>query len=513
MMFREWNSTARRRTQTGKVDSFRFPMSVVLWILTILALSESSLAQVPPTLWTKTFGGTNIDVGYSVQQTRDGGYIIAGYTRSYGTMSGRNVWLIKTDHLGNEQWNRTYGGNADEGGYAVRQTTDGGYIFAGYTKSFGAGGSDMLLIKTDTAGNALWTQTFGGTQDDEAYDVEETLDGGYIAAGATSSFGTAGSRDVWLIKTSAVGSEVWRKNLGGFGSDGARSIQRTADGGYIITGWTYSYGPGAVGNTWLVRTDSSGNAVWNKVFGGTDVDRGYSVQQTTDRGYIITGYTASSGAGLDDMHLIKTDSAGNEQWSKTFGGSGRDYGNQVRQTMDGGYIVAGYTLSFGAGSDDVWLVKTDSLGNQRWSATYGGTASDVAYSVSQTSDGGYILVGHTLSYGAGVHDVWLIRLAPEAVQVKVRADMPGDFELYQNYPNPANPTTTISYTIPAGTQRAVSLRVYDVLGREVATLVDEAQGLGFKSVEFEGRNLPSGVYFYRLSSGNFTQIRRLLLVR
>jgi hypothetical protein len=250
------------------------------------------------------------------------------------------------------------------------------------------------------------------------------------------------------------------------------------------------------------------------------VDRGYSVQQTTDRGYIITGYTASSGAGLDDMQLIKTDSAGNEQWSKTFGGSGRDYGNQVRQTMDGGYIVAGYTLSFGAGGDDVWVVKTDSLGNQRWSATYGGTASDVAYSVSKTSDGGYVLVGHTLSYGAGVHDVWLIRLAPEAVQVKERADLPGDFELYQNYPNPANPTTTISYTIPVGTQRGVSLRVYDVLGREVATLVDEVQGshliggqAGFRSVKFDGSNLPSGVYFYRLSSGNFTQTRRLLLVR
>lgn len=365
--------------------------------------------QAPDTSWTKTFGGSNIDVGYSVQQTSDNGYIITGYTRSFGTISGRNVWLIKTDASGNQLWNKTFGGNNDEEGNAVQQTSDGGYIIAGYTKSLGVGLNDVYLIKTDTAGNLVWSKTFGGTQDEEAYSVQQTTDGGYIITGATSSFG-AGSRDVWLIKTDQNGNDIWKKTLGGMSSDGARFIQQTSDGGFIITGWTYSLGPGAVGNVLLIKTDSLGNQTWFKAFGGTDVDRGYCVKQLSEGGYIITGYTASTGAGLDDMLIIKTDSNGNTIWEKTYGGSGRDYGNCILQTIDGGYVVAGYTLSYGAGSEDVWIVKTDSAGNQQWMKTLGGAQSDIGYFMNYTSDGGLIVTGHTLSFGAGVHDVWLIKL-------------------------------------------------------------------------------------------------------
>ena len=379
----------------------------------VILLSQILIAQVPMTLWTKTFGGTNIDVGYSVQQTTDSGFIIAGYTRSFGLMSGRNVWLIKTDALGNEQWNNAFGGDNDEEAYSVRSTSDGGYILTGYTKSFGVGENDVLLIKTDSSGNSQWIRTFGGAQDDEGYCLTLDRDGGYVIAGATSSFG-AGSRDAYLIKTDQAGNLVWSRTLGGMSSDGARSIQKTSDGGFIITGWTFSYGPGYVGNAWLVKTDSAGYQQWNRSFGGSDVDRGYSVQQTTDGGYILTGYTASYGAGLDDLWLIKTDSSGNLEWDKTFGGSGRDYGHYVQQTIDGGYVVTGYTLSYGAGGDDLWLIKTDASGNEEWKATFGGAQSDVGYEVHQTTDHGYIIVGHTLSYGAGLHDIYLIRLAPPA---------------------------------------------------------------------------------------------------
>jgi len=383
---------------------------------------------ISPSLeWAVTFGGSNIDVGYCVQQTTDEGYIISGYTRSYGA-SGHNIWLIKTDSTGVELWNKTFGGSSDDEGQSVQQTSDGGYIIAGWTQSYGSGSKDLWLIKTDSAGNEQWNKLFGGTYDDGATSVRQTTDGGYVISGYTSSYG-AGSVDAWLIKTDSLGNQEWQKPLGGLSSDGAWCVQQTTDGGYILTGWTYSYGPGAIGNLWLVKTDSLGNQQWNKAFGGTDVDRGYYVSQTTDGGYIITGYTDSFGAGLYDMWLIKTDSSGNEQWSKTFGGSGRDYGNSVQQTYSGGYIITGYTLSYGAGNEDVWLVKTDSLGNKVWDETFGGTSSDVGYLGQQTTEGGYIVTGHTLSYGAGVHDVWLLKIeSDETPPPPLEVDADGPYE-------------------------------------------------------------------------------------
>jgi len=370
--------------------------------------NKSNMDRFENEEWNKTFGGSNIDVGYCVQQTNDGGYILSGYTRSYGA-SGHNIWLIKTNYSGNELWNKTFGGASDDEGESVQQTTDGGYIIVGWTKSYGAGMKDVWLIKTDSSGNELWNKIFGGSSDDGGTSVQQTTDGGYILAGYTSSFGS-GSVDAWLIKTDSAGNQQWSQPLGGLSSDGAWCVQQTTDGGYILTGWTYSSGPGSLGNVWLVKTNGSGNQQWSKAFGGNDVDRGYYVQQTTDGGYIITGYTDSFGAGLYDVLLIKTDSSGNEQWTKTFGGTGRDYGNCVDQTFDGGYIIAGYTLSYGAGGDDVWVIKTNSAGDKEWDETYGGVYSDVAYSIQQTTDTGYIVTGHTLSYGAGVHDVWLIKL-------------------------------------------------------------------------------------------------------
>ncbi len=376
--------------------------------------------------WAVTFGGTNIDVGYFVQQTTDGGYIITGYTRSYGA-SGHNVWLIKTDNLGNKLWDKTFGGSADDEGQSVQQTSDGGYIIAGWTKSYGAGGEDLWLIKTDSSGNEQWNRYFGGSSNDRGASVRQTTDGGYLVAGSTFSFG-AGSADAWLIKTDSSGNQQWTKTLGGLSSDGAYYLQLTTDGGYILTGWTMSYGPGSLLNAWLLKTDNLGNEQWNKAFGGTGSDKAYCVQQTTDDGYILTGETDSFGAGLIDAWLIKTDSSGNEQWSKTFGGSGRDYGYSVQQTLLDNYIIVGYTLSYGAGNEDVWLIKTDSSGNKIWDETYGGASSDEGFSIQQTTDGGYIITGHTLSYGAGLHDVWLIKIESDETPLPLEVDAGGPYE-------------------------------------------------------------------------------------
>jgi hypothetical protein len=379
---------------------------------------EPDSRSEPVEEWSQTFGGSEYEWGNSVAETSDGGYVIAGTTYSYGAGNG-DVWLIKTDATGNEEWDETLGGSGVEYGDSVAVTSDGGYIITGSTQSYGAGHSDVWLIKTDADGNQEWDQTFGGSDEDHGNSVAQTSDGGYIIAASTQSYG-AGSSDVWLIKTDASGIEQWNELFGGSEWDFGYSVAQTSDGGYIIAGYTESYGAGS-SDVWLIKTDANGNEQWNELFGDSSYDYGYSVAQTSDSGYIITGYTQSYGAGSADVWLIKTNANGNEEWSQIFGGSGADYGYSVAQTSDGGYIVVGYTYSYGAGSADVWLIKTDADGDEEWSELFGGSSYDGGYSVAETSDGGYIVSGDTASYGSGGSDVWLIKLSDSDPQVT-----PGD---------------------------------------------------------------------------------------
>ncbi len=338
-----------------------------------------------------------------------------------------DVYLIKTDAGGDTLWTRTYGGSDADGGYSVQQTSDGGYIIAGATYSFGAGDYDVYLIKTDASGDTLWERTYGGTDYDIGFSVQQTSDGGYIIAGATSPF-SAGTQDVYLIKTDASGDTLWTRTYGGPGDDMGVSVQQTSDGGYIIAGTTNSFGAGE-GDVYLIKTDASGDTLWTRTYGGTAYDAAFSVQQTSDGGYIITGQTFSFGAGFfqDDVYLIKTDASGDTLWTKTYGGKSSDSGSSVQQTSDGGYIIAGMTehfiaailqlirgdVDFDVTNYDVYLIKTDAGGDALWTRTYGGTILDEGVSVQQTSDGGYIIAGSTNSFGAGGDDFYLIKTDAE----------------------------------------------------------------------------------------------------
>ena len=382
----------------------------------------------PPKEWSRTFGGPERDCAYSVQQTADAGFIITGSTtrrcpslRQFQLY--RYFWLVKTDPEGNKQWSQTFGGSESEGAYSVQQTADGGFIIAGETYSFGKGRSDFWLVKTDPEGNKQWSQTFGGSESEGAYSVQQTADGGFIIAGETYSFGK-GRSDFWLVKTDPQGNKKWSRTFGGPYADEALSVKQTACGGFIIAGRTASFGAGK-DDVWLIKTDPEGNKEWSQTFGGVFSDEGASVEQTACGGFIIAGRTASFGAGKDDVWLIKTDPEGNKQWSQAFGSSEGDWASSVWQTTDGGFIVAGDTtkayvrpVPLGVPPvtpiTDIWVVRTDPYGNLQWTKTFGTLREfDNARSVKQTACGGFIIAGMTRSFGAGKDDFWLIKLAPE----------------------------------------------------------------------------------------------------
>ena len=368
-----------------------------------LSLSTDS----PDQEWFKTYVGEADDYGYSVKQTMDGGFIIAGNTHSYGAGLYRDILLIRTDSHGNELWSKTYGGEFEERGKFVQQTLDGGFVVVGFTCSFGAGQSDLAILKVDAYGNKEWLKTFGGLNAEEGNSIQK-VDGGYIVTGYTRSHGV-GNDDVYLIKTDRDGNEIWTKTYGGPDSDRARSVHQTIDGGYIIGGIT-GYKKFFEGDVFLIKVGPHGNEEWSTSFGGAQIDYCRAVIQSNDGGYVLVGYTRSYGAGSGDIYVIKTDGNGVETWSRTFGGIEDEEGFSVQKTVDGAYIIAGYTKSFGAGNGDIYLIKIDEEGHELWSQTFGAQDDERGYSVQETVDSGYIITGYTRSFSNDNKDVYLLKL-------------------------------------------------------------------------------------------------------
>jgi hypothetical protein len=355
--------------------------------------------------WQKTYGGPGNDMTWSMTKTTDGGYVMAGETQTDASAL-YYAWLIKTDANGNALWNKTYDGTFR----SVIQTSEGGLAIAGIQGYRTTPDNDFLLVKTDAQGNVQWRRTFDpfnlpgdpnpSSTHEWAWGIDQTADGGYVLTGSTNAYGM--DDDVWIVKTDASGNMQWNRTFGGPDVDYAYVVVQTSDGGYAIGGGTEI--PGRQMDFWLIKTDSNGRALWNRTYGKTETDWLYSMIQTSDGGFALVG-----GYGLGAW-LVKTNALGNEQWNKTYSGNFRS----VAQTTDGGYAMAG-DIDRGNYVYDFWFVKADVNGDELWNRTLGGVGMDQAFAVVQPADGSYILSGPTESYGAGLRDLWLVKITGAVV--------------------------------------------------------------------------------------------------
>ncbi|MDR2353255.1 MAG: T9SS C-terminal target domain-containing protein [Deltaproteobacteria bacterium] len=409
--------------------------------------------------WQKSFGGSEPDSASSITITSDGGYLIAGYSESNNgdataNRGNRDYWIVKIDALGNIQWQKSLGGSGWDYAHSSQQTFDGGYIIAGESKSNDGDvirnprsnencsidncNSDYWIVKLDSQGNIQWQKSLGGSGEDIAKSIKTTSDGGYIIAGDSDSndgdvTGNHGKIDYWIVKLDSHGNMLWQKSLGGSLWDYANAIKITLDGGYIIAGDSSSNDGDVKGNHggrdyWIVKIDSQGEIKWQKSFGGRGLESARDIQQTFDSGFIIVGESSSNERDLTvnkgnyDAWIVKVDSLGTLQWQKSLGGSEGDYAISCQISTDGGYMIVGYSESNDGdikdnyGKVDYWIVKLDSQGTLQWQQSFGGSDWDEPSSIQITSDGGYIIAGGSLSNDGdvtlnfGYSDYWIVKL-------------------------------------------------------------------------------------------------------
>ncbi|MDX1651356.1 MAG: T9SS type A sorting domain-containing protein [Brumimicrobium sp.] len=431
-------------------------------LLTLLIVSISGLSQEPVIQWQNSLGGSGQDFAYSVQQTTDGGYILGGWSNSNngnvtGNHGGDDFWIVKLDVYGNLIWQKSLGGSGNDYAQSIQQTADGGYIIAGESNSNDGdvsgnnGGVDYWVVKLDTLGNIHWQKSYGGSGTDAAYSVRQTADGEYIVAGYSDSndgdiTGSHGNGDFWVVKLDTIGNLTWQKSLGGSQGEWLQSIRQTSDGGYVVVGATDSNDGDVSGyhggfDCWAVKLDTSGNISWQNALGGSGVDYAFSVEQTTDGGYIVAGHSNSTDGditgnnGLDDFWIIKLNTSGNISWQKSYGGSQYERAQSIKQTSDGGYIVGGYSnstdgdISENNGLRDYWVLKIDATGNIIWQKSLGGSLDDYGWSIQQTTDGGYIVAGETSSNNGditgnnGSNDFWVVKLNVSNIIGRVYNDL------------------------------------------------------------------------------------------
>ena len=497
-------------------------------VLLILLIHFNCFSQAPTIQWQKSFGGSNDDIANSITPTSDGGYIVVGYTYSFDSNfisvhagTAGDIWVVKLSASGNIQWQKALGGSGFEQANSIQQTTDGGYIVAGssgsndgdITSNHGAG--DYWIVKLSTTGTIVWQKTLGGSLSDNAYSIQQTIDGGYIVAGSTFSIdgditGNHGKYDYWVVKLNANGTIQWQKTLGGTNDDFAYSISQNADGGYIVAGQTSStngditVSHGSV-DCWIVKLNATGVIQWQKTLGGSGYDIARSAMETKDGGFIIAATTNSTNGditgsrGGGDYWVVKLDAQGMIQWQKSLGGSRSEDAFSIQQTINGEYIVTGMTgsnngdVSGNHGPEDFWVVKLSLTGDLIWQKSIGGSAADGGQSVKQTTDGGYILAGYSSSADGdatvnhGNSDYWIVKLAPDTLSTTSFHD-----DFLGIYPNPATSMLHL--------QLANGIEINKVIITDLAGKIIREQTINNTKIDIE--NLAQGAYIIQAFSGD-----------
>ena len=363
-----------------------------------------------PTTFQTLVGGHDADRGIYVNTVKDGGFIAVGATRSFG-QGNEDVLLVRLDHKGDTLWTRTFGGAGSDNGWAVQETSDG-FIITGFTNDTEGGDQDCLIISTDRSGLQSWSTTFGGTGDEYCWSIAVAFDGTYIISGETTSESN-GEEDCLLAKFDQVGKEIWSTTIGGALGDRCFSVVGAADGGFFLAGQTFSEGAGGR-DAYLVKTDGAGNVEWSRTYGGSASDVGHSVSLTDTGDAFVAGYTSSFSVDGDDPYVHLVDTHGNLVWTKIISVEGINRSLTGEQLAGGGYILGGYTAPDDDGHNHALLIKLDASGEMVWSRPVFPTTTgrSVGYTVKGVSNGGAVLTGHTSEGSSGDLDLFVVTSKP-----------------------------------------------------------------------------------------------------
>lgn len=437
-------------------------------------------------LWAKTYGGSQNENPFYVSVCSDDGFIITGYTYSFGT-GGMDLYLVRTDSDGNLQWSKTLGGAQDDVGWFVMETNDGGFVTSGHTNSFGGFTWKGYLTKHDSNGNLMWTKVFNSSGD-VFYGMAETSDGGYIITGSTGT-NSFGSSDIWLVKTDSNGDTLWTAQYGRITEDAGWAVIQTLDGGYAITGDMHrdTITPGAH-NTVLLKTDSQGNMQWTKLFGSNPgAEVGYDLLQMPDSGYLVLGNSDFYGAGAEDILLVRADASGNLKWAKTFGDTLKDDGWQIRKTNNG-YVIAAATENFSAnGMWDAYILSLDSAFADSCNSISVPVQEDIPF--VQQKRGAVITTGGTSGNPGTIVNTVTLGIFDPCFVVSV-ANLTENESFLTVYPNPSFG----KFSFSSAGMKITDLKIYNLLG-EIVRAHALQQPLPYVEIKLD---IPSGIYLYQL---------------